>query len=74
MKHITAIEKLESIFFNEASPTINSHSWVIGEATFRRLIENAKQLERQQIIDAYCDGNPQFKDCGEEYYDEAYKK
>jgi hypothetical protein len=29
-------------------------------------------MEREQIIDAYCDGNPQFKDCGEEYYDETY--
>ena len=84
MTQSTAIEKLESLFYNEASPTINTNSWVIDEPTFRRLILNAKVLEKEQIVDAYDRG---YKACdldealeinktmfsGERYYEQAYK-
>jgi hypothetical protein len=80
----TAIEKLESLFYNEASPTINTNSWVIDEPTFRRLILNAKGLEKEQIVNAYDRG---YKACdldealeinktmfsGERYYEQTYK-
>jgi hypothetical protein len=81
----TAIEKLESLFYNEASPTINTNSWVIDEPTFRRLILNAKGLEKEQIVNAYDRG---YKACdldealeinktmfsGERYYEQTYNQ
>ena len=84
MTQSTAIEKLESLFYNEASPTINTNSWVIDEPTFRRLILNAKGLEKEQIVNAYDRG---YKACdldealeinktmfsGENYYNQTYK-
>jgi hypothetical protein len=85
MTQSTAIEKLESLFYNEASPTINTNSWVIDEPTFRRLILNAKGLEKEQIVDAYDKG---YKACdldealeinktmfsGERYYEQTYNQ
>jgi hypothetical protein len=84
MTQSTAIEKLESLFYNEASPTINTNSWVIDEPAFRRLILNAKGLEKEQIVNAYDRG---YKACdldealeinktmfsGERYYEQTYK-
>jgi hypothetical protein len=84
MTQSTAIEKLESLFYNEASPTINTNSWVIDELAFRRLILNAKGLEKEQIVNAYDRG---YKACdldealeinktmfsGERYYEQTYK-
>ena len=81
----TAIEKLESLFYNEASPTINTNSWVIDEQKFRRLILNAKGLEKEQIVNAYDRG---YKACdldealeinktmfsGETYYEQTYNQ
>jgi hypothetical protein len=52
----TAIEKLEALFYNEADPTINSSSWVIHESTLKKLILAAKEIEKEQIMKAYCDG------------------
>ncbi len=85
MTQSTAIEKLESLFYNEASPTINTNSWVIDEPTFRRLILNAKGLEKEQIVSAYARG---YKACdldealeinktmfsGERYYNQTYNQ
>lgn len=85
MTQSTAIEKLESLFYNEASPTINTNSWVIDEPTFRRLILNAKGLEKEQIVNAYDKG---YKACdldealeinktmfsGERYYEHTYNQ
>jgi len=85
MTQSTAIEKLESLFYNEARPTINTNSWVIDEPTFRRLILNAKGLEKEQIIEAYDRG---YKACdldealeinktmfsGERYYEQTYNQ
>jgi hypothetical protein len=56
MNNSTAIEKLESLFYNEANPTINTNSWVIEEKAFRGLIEAAKLMEKEQIIKAYATG------------------
>ncbi len=85
MTQSTAIEKLESLFYNEASPTINTNSWVIDEPAFRKLILNAKGLEKEQIVNAYDRG---YKACdldealeinktmlsGERYYEQTYNQ
>lgn len=49
MKHITAVEKLESMFYHRARPTINSNCWVITEQDFRSLILSAKAMEKEQM-------------------------
>lgn len=36
------------------------------------LIEEVKKLEKQQIIHAFCDGNPAFSDVANDYYKETY--
>ena len=40
------------------------------------IIEQAKEIEKEQIIDAFDEGNPNgfIIKCGEEYYNETYKK
>ena len=82
MNNSTAIEKLESLFYNEANPTINSNSWVIEEKTFRRLIEAAKAMEKEQIMNTFADGfveGIETQKSGkqllfpEQYYNETYK-
>lgn len=40
----------------------------------RDIIQRAKEMEKEQLKKAYCDGNPQFDDCAEEYYNETYEK
>jgi hypothetical protein len=75
MNKSTSIEKLESLFYNEANPTINSNSWVIEEKAFRRLIEAAKAMEKEQIIEAHIQGQPIYScqsEKAEEYYYETY--
>ena len=73
---ITAIEKLEALFYNEADPTINSNSWVIYERTLKKLILAAKEMEKYQIIDAYNQGYSDGLDktnLNDNYYNEAYQ-
>ncbi len=73
---ITAIEKLEALFYNEADPTINSNSWVIYERTLKKLILAAKEMEKYQIIDAYNQGYSNGLDktnLNDNYYNEAYQ-
>lgn len=69
MKHQTAVEYI----IEKINPLVNVMPNEIFN-TLSNIFLKAHEMEREQIIDAYCDGNPQFKDCGEEYYDEAYKK
>ena len=39
------------------------------------IIEQAKEIEKEQIIDAFDEGNPNgfIIKCGEQYYNETYK-
>ena len=73
----TAIEKLEALFYNEADPTINSSSWVIHERTFKKLILAAKEIEKEQIINAhglkYYDIG-EVTITGENYYNQTYNQ
>jgi hypothetical protein len=77
----TAIEKLESLFYNEAEPTINSNSWVIHERTLKRLFLASKVVEKEQIIQARIDGDENYSLVGgkryeyaEQYYNETYNQ
>jgi hypothetical protein len=69
----TAIEKLEALFYNEADPTINSSSWVIHERTLKKLILAAKEIEKEQIIEAFESGWNWNSD-SEKYYKETYNQ
>ena len=67
-KNLTAVEWL-----------INKHFGGVENCTpdFKKHIEQAKQMEKEQIIDAYCDGFQQGSKgdriLSEEYYNEIYK-
>ena len=78
---ITAIEKLEALFYNESEPTINSNSWVIYERTLKKLILAAKEIEKEQIIQARIDGDENYSLVGgkryeyaEQYYNQTYNQ
>jgi hypothetical protein len=84
MKNLTAVEKLESMFYHRARPTINSNCWVITEQDLRSLILSAKAIQKEQIIDAHLQGwsdaYDYLQDNGnkparqaEQYYNETYK-
>lgn len=49
MKNETPIERFETLFYNTASPTINSKSWVIEARELRDLISTAKDIEKERI-------------------------
>lgn len=38
------------------------------------VIEQAKHIEKEQIIKAYTNGSPEFFDMAEEYYNQTYNK
>jgi hypothetical protein len=64
----TAVEWLESEFV-KLEHKIGVHNEMY------KLIEQAKEMEKQQIIDAYEEGmDYDFKDNGEQYYKETFKK
>jgi hypothetical protein len=50
-----------------------SHSYI--NEIFKETIEQAKEMEKHQIMNAYCDGEHQqgFQNESEQYYDKTYK-
>lgn len=49
---------------------------VLGKTNYAELLVQAKQMEKQQIINAYREGvfsEPQWRDA-EKYYNETYNK
>lgn len=48
---------------------------LIQQEGLRDEIKQAKEMEKEQIIDAFDEGNPNgfIIKCGEEYYNETYK-
>jgi hypothetical protein len=47
---------------------------LITNQKFEELLQQAKEMERQQIIDAYYEGKEYgFKEHGEQYYNETFK-
>jgi hypothetical protein len=76
----TAIEWLiDEITFSERN--LYNWMWIKLKTTIQgynltKIIEQAKEMEKQMIIDSFEDGNEQGFICktGEEYYNETYKK
>jgi plastocyanin domain-containing protein len=67
MENQTSIEWIED--------KINNYDFNQGMAQMRKYILQAKQMEREQIIDAHNKGiwpEPKVFDDGEEYYNETY--
>jgi len=57
----------------------NNFMYVIrGNMTMRHLIEQAKEMEKQQIIDAYSEGDingiMDNRKMAEQYYNETFKQ
>jgi hypothetical protein len=64
MKKQTAVEYLEKICYDRGYNLMSDY------------FNQAKEMEKEQITDAFEDGNEQGFICktGEEYYNETYKK
>jgi len=77
---MTAVEKIKSEFYSYAEP-YNGFSeeskWTISEKDFEKLIEQAKVMEKEQIIDAHCDWARLTDNLptrtAVEYYNETFK-
>ena len=71
IKHLTAIEWLHLLLHDHIRNCTNEDKEHIKE-----LIRQAKQREREQIIDAYVNGEHQqgFENEAEQYYNEQYGK
>ena len=69
----TAVEYL----LEEFSAIIGRVSFTVTQDLFiRDAVIKAKEMEKEQIKDAFDEGNPNgfIIKCGEEYYNETYKK
>ena len=69
----TAVEYL----LEEFSAIIGTVSFTVTQDLFiRDAVIKAKEMEKEQIKDAFDEGNPNgfIIKCGEEYYNETYKK
>jgi hypothetical protein len=67
MKKKTAVEQLQE--------WLNSHLSHDQQMQFEGLFQQAKQLEKQQIIDAWIvENNPLQRLRAENYYQETFKK
>jgi hypothetical protein len=64
MKKQTAVEYLEKICYDRGYNLMSDY------------FNQAKEMEKEQIMEAFEDGNEQGFICktGEEYYNETYKK
>ena len=63
----TAVEWLLKILEGQKDKPFNYEEWLIA-------FNHAKEMEKQQIIDAYYEGKEYgFKEQGEEYYNETFK-
>ena len=72
MSKQTAVEWLvEKLSYSQSDGTIISHHFIITE-----LVEQAKQMEKEQIIDAYDMGYLDYQnlthDSSQEYFNETY--
>jgi hypothetical protein len=81
----TAVGQFEQGFFSYAEPFSyfsEEDKWVITEKDFLKLIQQAKEMERQQILDAVDWGNRKgydehiltiVYDLDEQYYNQTFK-
>jgi hypothetical protein len=84
MSKQTAVKWLEKAFYKSAwsayaESTGVNNKWLIDEECLAELFNQAKAMEREQIIDA-CNlqrndyrGMPTYNKSGEAYYNETYK-
>jgi hypothetical protein len=85
---MTAVEFISKGLFDILQEAEDNNIFEVGTQNFKRYIEmfldQAKEMQKQQIVDAYVDG---FKECekiheeaffiqdlSEQYYNETYKK
>jgi hypothetical protein len=68
------IEKLEEHLSRSYGHAQEHITIEMDISSYMELKESAKREERQQIEDAYCDGNPQFSDCAKEYFTEKFEQ
>lgn len=61
------VEKL-----NQCEPLYSGVQSLEHKQYLDQLVEQAKQMEKEQIIKAYTNGSPEFFDMAEEYYNETY--
>jgi hypothetical protein len=54
-KQQTAVEWIETLFYSE-SKQVGFDRWVILESDMDRIINKAKEIEKEQIKDAYYNG------------------
>ena len=71
----TAVEWLESIFYSQ-SKSVGFDKWVIIESEMDRIIDKAKEMEKEQIKNAHDEGyGSGYMDdlkSPEQYYNETY--
>jgi len=77
----TAVEKFRENFYDYAEP-YNGFSeepkWTISEEDFEKLIQKAKEMEKEQILDAHIKGHNAPSSTlkhydAEQYYNETFK-
>jgi|LakMenE18May11ns_1017448.scaffolds.fasta_scaffold9660077_2 hypothetical protein len=84
MKSAVELLRVELILNSKYRETLNGKvSFTIGLSKFDEIINQAKEMEKQQIVDAYSNGrvDEQFKGTGasfyitksEQYYNETFK-
>jgi hypothetical protein len=59
----TAVEWIETLFYSE-SKQVGFDRWVILESDMDRIINKAKEMEKEQIKKAWVDGNYNTDDNG----------
>jgi hypothetical protein len=72
----TAVDSLEKAFYKYAESTgINNNKWLIDEEDLDKLIKQAKEMEKEQIENAY---NESFRlrdkpySTAKKYYEQTY--
>jgi hypothetical protein len=80
-KKQTAVEGLEKAFYSYAESTgINSNKWLIDEEDLDKLIQQAKEMHKQEIINTWYNGylnqSPMIdeENSGEQFYKETYEQ
>jgi hypothetical protein len=67
----TAVEWLEELLHFECKYSVNNEV-IINYDVLDNIIMKAKQMEKEQIIDAVNYGTEKFGDVAEQYYNETY--
>jgi len=70
------VEQLTEVDYGCINKTFLQNNNSLAGHKLRELLEQAKEMEKEQIIDAFDEGNPHAfipKD-GQQYYNETYKQ